>query len=76
MEIRGPRLLLRYATAADSADLFALGADPEVVRYFSWGPYTRHEEAAEFVERLDRERAAGERLELLIVERSAASRSG
>jgi ribosomal-protein-alanine N-acetyltransferase len=69
MEIRGPELLLRYATADDSADLFALGADPEVVRYFSWGPYTRHEEAAEFVERLDRERASGERLELLIAER-------
>jgi ribosomal-protein-alanine N-acetyltransferase len=71
MQIRGPQLLLRYATAADAAELFALGADPEVVRYFSWGPYTRHEEAAEFIERLDRERAAGEKLELLIVERGS-----
>jgi ribosomal-protein-alanine N-acetyltransferase len=71
MELRGPQLMLRYATAADTADLFALGADPEVVRYFSWGPYTRHEEAAEFIERLDRERASGQRLELLIVERAS-----
>src|SRR4051794_37495874 len=71
MEIRGPQLLLRYATAADAAELFALGADPEVVRYFSWGPYTRHEEAAEFIERLDRERATGEKVELLIVERGS-----
>src|SRR5262249_51684457 len=69
MEIRGPQLLLRYATAADAPHLFELGADPEVVRYFSWGPYTRHEEAVEFIERLDRERAEGVRLELLVVER-------
>jgi [ribosomal protein S5]-alanine N-acetyltransferase len=69
MEIRGPQLMLRYATAGDAQDLFELGADPEVVRYFSWGPYTRHEEAAEFIERLDRERAEGVRLELLIAER-------
>jgi len=69
MELRGPRLLLRYATDADVPALFELGSDPEVVRYFSWGPYSREEEAAAFVERLERERASGERLELLIAER-------
>jgi ribosomal-protein-alanine N-acetyltransferase len=71
MEVRGPRLLLRYATPADTDALFALGSDPEVVRYFSWGPYGHRDEAAAFVDRVTDERAAGEKLELLIAERAS-----
>jgi ribosomal-protein-alanine N-acetyltransferase len=76
MEIRGPRLLLRYATAADADALFDLGSDPEVVRYFSWGPYQRREEAEAFVERLADERETGEKLELLIIERASGRAVG
>jgi ribosomal-protein-alanine N-acetyltransferase len=48
----------------DVPALFALGRDPEVSRFFSWGPYEAESEAAEFVRSLDRQRESGERLEL------------
>jgi ribosomal-protein-alanine N-acetyltransferase len=67
MVVRGPRLTLRYARPGDAGALFALGSDPEVSRFFSWGPYARVEEAAEFIERMREEREAGERLEFVIV---------
>ena len=38
--MRGPELLLRYAREEDAPALFALASDPEVTRFFSWGPYT------------------------------------
>ena len=40
MVVRGPRLSLRYARADDAAALYELGRDPDVSRFFSWGPYT------------------------------------
>ena len=40
MVVRGPRLQLRYARAADAPELVKLGGDAEVTRFFSWGPYT------------------------------------
>ena len=37
----------------DDADaLFELGRDPEVVRFFSWGPYRERAEAEAFIERV------------------------
>jgi [ribosomal protein S5]-alanine N-acetyltransferase len=66
MVVRGPRFSLRYLTAADAPALFELGADPDVTRFFSWGPYRDESEALAFVESLDRQRAAGERLEMAI----------
>ena len=68
MVVRGPRFALRYLSDADAPALFELGSDPEVTRFFSWGPYTGVSEAHAFVERLDRQRATGERLELAIVD--------
>jgi ribosomal-protein-alanine N-acetyltransferase len=65
--VRGPKLALRHLTAADAPALFELARDPEVTRFFSWGPYRDESEARAFVERLDAQRAAGERLELGIV---------
>jgi len=67
LEVRGPELLLRYAREDDAAALFALASDPEVTRFFSWGPYTDESEAAAYVRSLTRKRLDGERLELLIV---------
>jgi ribosomal-protein-alanine N-acetyltransferase len=66
--VRGPELSLRLLTQDDAPALFALGRDPDVSRFFSWGPYAEEREAAEFVESLDRQREAGERLELGVVD--------
>jgi [ribosomal protein S5]-alanine N-acetyltransferase len=62
--VRGPHHSLRVLGADDVPALFSLGSDPDVSRFFSWGPYTSEAEAAEFVVSLDRQREAGERLEL------------
>jgi ribosomal-protein-alanine N-acetyltransferase len=65
--VRGPAYSLRYLVQEDAPALFELGSDPEVTRFFSWGPYRDEAEARAFVASLDRQRAAGERLELAIV---------
>jgi ribosomal-protein-alanine N-acetyltransferase len=57
--------------AEDVPPLFELGQDPEVSRFFSWGPYQSPGEASAFVASLDRQREAGERLELGIFDSSA-----
>ena len=66
MVIRGPRLTLRYARPDDAPALYELGRDPDVSRYFSWGPYTDPQEAEDFIERMREQREAGERLEFVI----------
>jgi ribosomal-protein-alanine N-acetyltransferase len=66
MVVRGPRLSLRYARPDDAPALFELGRDPEVSRFFSWGPYSDRSEAAAFIERMAEQRESGERLELVI----------
>ncbi len=67
MVVRGPRLSLRYPTAADAPELFGLGQDAEVTRFFSWGPYREVAEPLAFVEALPAARRSGRRLEFLIV---------
>jgi N-acetyltransferase len=65
--LRGPTLSLRFLVPEDAPALFALATDPEVTRFFSWGPYTDESEARDFIASLDRQREAGERLELGLV---------
>jgi ribosomal-protein-alanine N-acetyltransferase len=65
--VRGPRFTLRVLGEGDVPALFALGRDPEVSRFFSWGPYQAVGEASDFVAALDRQRDAGERFELGIL---------
>lgn len=67
MVVRGPTVSLRYLVPGDAPALFELASDPEVTRFFSWGPYRDESEPRAFIERLAREREAGERLELGIV---------
>ncbi|HEX8120553.1 MAG TPA: GNAT family N-acetyltransferase [Solirubrobacteraceae bacterium] len=62
----GPTLTLRFAEPADAAGLFAHARDPEVTRFFSWGPYERVEEAEAYVARLAAERESGRQLDLVI----------
>src|SRR3954471_20239742 len=68
MVVRGPRLTLRYARADDAAALYELGRDPDVSRFFSWGPYTDAAQASAFIARTAAQREAGERLEFVIVD--------
>ncbi len=62
--VRGPNLSLRVLGEGDVPALFELGSHPDVSRFFSWGPYRSADEAAAYVESLDRQRETGERLEL------------
>ena len=56
MRIEGPGLALRTPRPDDADALFELGRDPEVVQFFSWGPYRDRAEAAAFIDRVVRER--------------------
>jgi N-acetyltransferase len=69
LEVRGPQIALRYARAEDAEPLFRLAADPEVTRYFSWGPYGHVRQAADYIASLERKRAEGERLEFMVERR-------
>jgi [ribosomal protein S5]-alanine N-acetyltransferase len=66
LEVRGPGMTLRYAREDDAPALFELASNPDVTRFFSWGPYTDEAEAVAYVRSLTRKRADGERLELVI----------
>ena len=61
--------MLRYAEPADAPALFALASDPDVTRWFSWGPYVSAGEPLAYIERLPGERERGERLDLLVEHR-------
>jgi len=67
--VHGPTLRLRLPSADDAAALLGLGRDPEVTRWFSWGPYTSIEEPRAYLRSLEGRRARGEQLDLLVVHR-------
>src|SRR4051812_42019313 len=56
MRIVGDQYALRPPTPEDAPGLFELGSDPDVVRFFSWGPYREQAEAEAFIERVRAER--------------------
>jgi len=64
--VSGPTLTLRLPAPADAPALFALASDPEVTRFFSWGPYEREDEARAYLERLPAQRERGEHLDLAV----------
>jgi ribosomal-protein-alanine N-acetyltransferase len=67
-EVRGPRVGLRIPREQDAQRLFELAGDPEVTRFFSWGPYQEQSEAVAWLETLPQRRAGGIALELAIVD--------
>ncbi|HEY8584596.1 MAG TPA: GNAT family N-acetyltransferase [Capillimicrobium sp.] len=69
LTVTGPTLSLRLPTVEDAPALFALARDPEVTRWFSWGPYEHEDEARAYLERLPAQRDRGEQLDLVIVHR-------
>lgn len=71
MEISGPTLTLRLPRPDDAPALFELASDPQVTRYFSWGPYTSIEQPLAYIERAKGWRERGEQLDVLIVHREA-----
>ena len=67
--LHGPTLTLRPPAAADAPALLALAADPDVTRWFSWGPYTAVEQPRAFIDQAAERRERGEQLDLLVVHR-------
>ena len=59
-------LRVRLPRLDDSRGLFEEASDPEVTRWFSWGPYSSEDEARRYLERLPRERELGIQLDLVI----------
>ena len=51
--------------ADDAPRLFELASDPDVTRWFSWGPYSVQAEAEAYLDRLPGQRAKGEQLDLV-----------
>jgi ribosomal-protein-alanine N-acetyltransferase len=68
MELRGTDVTLRLPRGEDAPALFALAGDPDVTRWFSWGPYRSVEEPAAYIASLAGQRERGEQLDLLIVD--------
>lgn len=71
LALHGPTLTLRPPEPADAASLLGLASDPDVTRWFSWGPYTAIEQPLAYIERCAGQRERGEQLDLLIVHREA-----
>lgn len=65
--LRGPTLSLRIPTEDDAEDLLRLASDPEVTRWFSWGPYTDVAQPRRFLAGLAEERRRGLKLDLIAV---------
>jgi ribosomal-protein-alanine N-acetyltransferase len=65
--VTGPSLSLRYATPEDAPRLLELASDPEVTRWFSWGPYRALGEPEAYIAGLAGQRERGEQLDFLVV---------
>jgi ribosomal-protein-alanine N-acetyltransferase len=61
--------MLRFAVPDDAEQLFKLGEDPAVTRFFSWGPYTSIEQPQKYIADLQGKRDSGALLEFVIVKR-------
>ena len=67
--MHGSTLTLRLPEPSDAPALLELASDPEVTRWFSWGPYTTLDQPLAYIERLAGQRERGEQLDFLIVHR-------
>jgi ribosomal-protein-alanine N-acetyltransferase len=73
LALTGPTLRVRIPRVDDAAALFREASDPEVTRWFSWGPYASEAEARAYLARLAPQRASGEQLDLVIEHREAGA---
>jgi [ribosomal protein S5]-alanine N-acetyltransferase len=67
--LHGPTLTLRPPVAEDAPALLELASDPEVTRWFSWGPYTSIDQPRAYIDEAAARRERGEQLDLLVVHR-------
>src|SRR3954449_8067994 len=67
--VHGPTLTLRLPVREDAAALLELAGDPEVTRWFSWGPYTSLAQPLYYIDGLESWRQTGEQLDFLVVHR-------
>lgn len=67
MELRGRTLHMRLPRPEDAGELFELASDPDVTRWFSWGPYTSIAEPAAWIAEQEGRRQRGEQLDFVIV---------
>jgi [ribosomal protein S5]-alanine N-acetyltransferase len=67
--LHGPTLTLRVPEPGDAPALLELAGDPDVTRWFSWGPYTNADQPLRYIERLAGQRERGDHLDLLMVHR-------
>src|ERR687893_384925 len=66
LALTGPTLRVRIPREEDAAALFREASDPQVTRWFSWGPYSSQAEARAYLMRLAPQRARGEQLDLVV----------
>jgi ribosomal-protein-alanine N-acetyltransferase len=66
LALTGPTLRVRIPRMEDAAALFEQASDPEVTRWFSWGPYSSEAEARSYLARLAPQRERGEHLDLVV----------
>lgn len=66
LALTGPTLRVRIPREEDAGALFAEASDPQVTRWFSWGPYSSEAEARAYLARLGPQRARGEHLDLVV----------
>ena len=66
LAVTGPSLRVRIPRADDAGALFRHASDPEVTRWFSWGPYVCEDEARAYLARLPGQRERGEQLDLVV----------
>jgi [ribosomal protein S5]-alanine N-acetyltransferase len=67
--LHGPTLTLRPPAAEDAPALLELASDPDVTKWFSWGPYTSVDEPRRYIDDAAARRERGEQLDLLVVHR-------
>ena len=66
LALTGPTLRVRIPRLDDAPGLFREASDPEVTRWFSWGPYRHESEARDYLQRLPGERERGVQLDLVV----------
>jgi len=66
LALTGRTLCVRIPREEDAAALFEHASDPEVTRWFSWGPYSSEAEARSYLARLPAQRERGQHLDLVV----------
>ncbi|MEH3053694.1 MAG: GNAT family protein [Patulibacter minatonensis] len=70
LALHAPTVTLRIPEPGDATALYRLASDPEVTKWFSWGPYQETAEARAYLDRLPGQRERGTQLDLLQIHSS------